>query len=103
MTSPAMTALSKRLGVSLDHRLQLGGGVVAEIAGIADGAENIDVLAAKQRQQTVLELANLADRNAVEIAVDAGVDHHDLLFHLHRREFRLFPNLRDPPTPPPPP
>src|SRR6187549_2307881 len=81
--------LSKRLGVTLDHGLQLGGGVVAEVAAVADGVEDVDVLAAQQRQQTVLEGANLADRNAVEIAVDAGIDHHDLLFHLQRRELRL--------------
>src|ERR1700738_2810274 len=80
---------SKRLGVTLDHRLELGGGVVAEIAGISDGVEDINVLAAKQRQQTVLEAANLADRNAVEIAVDAGIDHHDLFLHFQRRELRL--------------
>src|SRR4030081_669322 len=80
---------SKRLGVTFDHRLELGGGVVGKIAAIADGIENIDMLAAEQRQQTVLEFADLADRNGVEIAVDAGVDHHDLLFHLQRRELRL--------------
>src|SRR5437879_3732881 len=39
---PAMTALSKCLGVTLDHALQLGGGIVAEIAGVADGIEDID-------------------------------------------------------------
>src|SRR5258708_28727058 len=55
VTSPAMTALSKRLGVALDHSLELGGGVVAEIAGVADGDEVIVVLAAQQRQQAVLE------------------------------------------------
>src|SRR5450631_3074771 len=89
MTSPAMAALSERLGVTLDHRLQLGGGVVAEIAAIADGVEDIDVLAAQQRQQAVLEVVHLGDRDAVKVAVDAGIDHHDLLFHLQRRELRL--------------
>src|ERR1700730_3690133 len=90
MTSPAMTALSKCLGVTLDRRLQLGGGVVAEIAAVADGGEDIDVLAAQHRQQTVLEVAHLGNRNAVEIAVGAGPDHAHLLFHLQRRELRLF-------------
>ena len=31
----------------------------------------------------------MATGSGVEIAVDAGVDHHDLLFHLQRRELRL--------------
>ena len=35
----------------------------------------------------------LADRQRVEIAVDAGIDHHDLLFHLQRRELRLLQQL----------
>src|ERR1700712_3698663 len=80
---------SKRLGVAFDQRLQLGGGVDAEVAAVADGVEDVDVLAARQRQQAVLEGANLVDRNGIEIAVDAGIDHHDLLFHLQRRELRL--------------
>src|SRR5437588_10676502 len=46
---------SKRLGESLDHGLQLGGGIIAEIAGFADRVQNLDVLAAQQRQQAVLE------------------------------------------------
>src|SRR4051794_18330730 len=80
---------SKRLGESLDHGLQLGGGIVAEIAGFADRVQNLDVLAAQQRQQAVLEAAHLVDRERVEIAVGAGPDHADLLFHLQRRELRL--------------
>src|SRR5216684_7843062 len=76
---PVMTAnqanvsSSKRLGVTLDHGLQLGGGVVAEVAGVADGIEDVDVLAAQKRQQAVLEAAHLGDRKRVEIAVDAGI------------------------------
>src|SRR6202521_4014657 len=84
---------SKCLGVSLDHRLQPGGGFVAEIAGIADGVEDVDVLAAQQRQQAILELAHLGDRKRIEIAVDAGINRHDLLFHLQRRELRLLQQL----------
>src|SRR5437879_2136503 len=86
---PAMTASSKRLGESLDHRLQLGGGIVAEIAAIADRVQNFDVLAAQQRQQAVFEPAHLADRERIEIAIGTGPDHADLLFHLQRRELRL--------------
>src|SRR6266853_3202183 len=89
MTSPAMTVLSKRLGVTLDRRLQLGGNLVTEVADIADGVEDVDVLAAQQRQQAVLEGANFGDRNGVEITVGACPDHADLLFHLQRRELRL--------------
>src|SRR6266446_8543933 len=89
MTSPAMTVLSKRLGVTLDRRLQLGGGLVTEVADIADGVEDVDVLAAQQRQQAVLEGANFGDRNGVEITVGACPDHANLLFHLQRRELRL--------------
>src|SRR5207247_4233091 len=46
---PAMTASRTRLGVSLDHGFQLGGGFIAEIAGIADSVEDVDVLAPRQR------------------------------------------------------
>src|SRR6201998_1974882 len=84
-----MTELSKSLGETSDPRLKFGGGIVAEIAAVADGIEDVDVLATQQRQQAVLEAAHLGDRKRVEIAVDAGVDHHDLLFHLQRRELRL--------------
>src|SRR5882724_622421 len=90
---PAVTTLSKRLDVTLDHALQLGGGVVAEIATVADGVENVDVLAAQQRQQAILEGAHLVERKRVEIAVGAGPDHHDLLFHLQRGELRLLQQL----------
>src|SRR5947208_11253797 len=43
-SSPAMTASRKRLGVTLDHRLQLGGGIVTEVAVVANVVEYIDVL-----------------------------------------------------------
>src|SRR5882724_367805 len=88
-SSPAMTNLSKRLGKTLDHGLQFGGGVVAEVAGVADRVENVDMLAAQQRQQPVLEGAHLVERQRIEIAVGTGPDHADLLFHLQRRELRL--------------
>src|ERR1700677_1409621 len=94
---PAMTvSLCERLGVTLNHRLELGGGVVVEIAGVADGVEDVDVLAAQKRQQAVLEAAHLGNRKRIEIAVDAGIDHHDLLFHLQRRELRLLEQFGEP-------
>src|ERR1700704_2997345 len=89
-TGPAMTvSLSKRPGITLDHTLELGGGVIGKIAGVADGVEDIGVLAAKQRQQAILEGAYLGNRNSIQIAVDAGIDRNHLLFHLQRRELRL--------------
>src|SRR5580704_4927104 len=91
---PATTAKSsKRLGEFLDHRLQLGGGIVTEVAAVANGVEDLDMLAAQRRQQTVLERPHLVERKRVEIAVGAGPDHADLLFHLQRRELRLLQQL----------
>jgi len=75
--------------VTFDHAPQLAGEIVGEIAAITDAVEDLDVLAAQQRQQAVLEGADLAERQRVEIAVGAGPDHADLLFHLQRRELRL--------------
>src|SRR5205823_8478518 len=88
-TSPAMTALSKRLGVTFDHTLQLATEIVGEIAAVTNAVEDLDVLAAQQRQQAILESTHLVDRERIEIAVGAGPDHADLLFHLQRRELRL--------------
>src|SRR5260370_31440889 len=88
-SSPAMTALSKRLGVTFDHALQLPGEIVGEIAAVTNAVEDLDVLATQQRQQTVFESAHLVERQRIEIAVGTGPDHADLLFHLQRRELRL--------------
>src|SRR6185437_4584502 len=51
------------------------------------------MLATQQRQQTVLESLDLVERQRIEIAVGAGPDHADLLFHLQRRELRLLQKL----------
>src|SRR5260370_39141521 len=85
--------LRKRLGVTLAQRLQLGGGVVVEVAGIAYGIEDIALLAAQQRQQAILEPTQLGNWKRIEIAVGAGPDPHALLFHLQRRELRLLREL----------
>src|SRR5260370_452627 len=69
------------------------GRAVVEVAGIAYGIEDIDLLAAQQRQQAILELTHLGNWKRIEIAVGAGPDHHDLLFHLQRRELRLLQEL----------
>src|SRR5665213_596064 len=82
-------SLRKRLGETFDRRFQLGGGVIRKIAALADGIEDVGILAAQQRQQAVLEGAYLVERKRIEIAVGAGPDHADLLFHLQRRELRL--------------
>ena len=44
-------------------------------------------------QDPVLEGAHAVDRDRIEIAVHAGVDHAGLLFHLERRELRLLQQL----------
>src|SRR6185503_6495817 len=80
---------SKRLGEAFDCALQLAGEIVGEIAAVTNAVEDLDVLAAQQRQQAVFEGANLVERERIEIAVGAGPDHADLLFHLQRRELRL--------------
>src|SRR5262245_29862862 len=82
-------ASGEALGVAFDHRLELGGGIVREVAAVTDRVEDIGILAAPERQQPVLERANLVERKRIQIAVGAGPDHADLLFHLQRRELRL--------------
>src|SRR5262245_53653107 len=86
-------ALRERLREALDHRLQLRGGVVRQIAAVADRVEDVGVLAAQKRQQAVLERAHLVERERIEITVGAGPDHANLLFHLQRRELRLLQEL----------
>lgn len=44
------------------------------------------MLGAQGAEELLLEGADLAHRKLVEVAVDAGVDHRDLLFHLQRLE-----------------
>src|ERR1700678_751178 len=85
----ATTSLSERLDEALDHALQLGRGIVRKIAAVTNGVEDLDVLAPQRRQQPVFERPHLVERKRVEIAVGAGPDHADLLFHLQRRELRL--------------
>ena len=48
------------------------------------------------RQQALLECLHTVDRERIEIAVDAGIDDDDLLFHLQRRELRLLEQLGQP-------
>jgi len=52
------------------------------------------VLGTEDGQEAPLELADLADRQLIEIAVDAGEDDGDLLLDLERRELRLLEEAR---------
>jgi hypothetical protein len=80
--------LRKRLGIGIDHALELGGGRIVEIAGLADGLEEIALLAAQQSQQPILERPYPVDRDRIEIAVDPGIDHADLRQGRFRGQFR---------------
>src|SRR5687767_1702173 len=81
--------LRERLGVALDNVLELRFRVARQVLRSADGFEEIGVLATQEREQTILEGAHPVEGQGVEIAIHAGVDHGDLLFHLQRRELRL--------------
>src|SRR6185503_590485 len=74
----------ERLRVAVDHALELGRIGIREVAALADAVEQICVLRAHQRQQPAFEGAHTADVHRIKIAVDAGIDHADLLFHLQR-------------------
>src|SRR6516162_71789 len=85
--------LRERSRVAFDRGLELGGGGLAEVAAGADLLENLRLLVAQQRQQTLLEGAHPRDRDRIEIAVDARIDDADLLLHLERGELRLLEQL----------
>src|SRR5512147_2532301 len=74
----------ERLGVAVDHGLEFGRIGIRQVAALADAVEQIDVLAAQQRQQPAFERPHAGDVDRIEIAVDAGINHADLLFHLQR-------------------
>src|SRR5262245_17509250 len=78
--------LGERPGIFLDRGLELAGGGVIEIAAVTDRIQDVAMLRADQREQSLLEGAYPFDRNRIEIAVDAGIDDDDLLLHLERRE-----------------
>src|SRR6516162_6224419 len=97
MAWPSPTSPSRKgLSVALDRGLELGAGRVVEIARLADSAENVSMLAAQRSKQAIFERAHAIDRYSVEVAVDAGIDGADLLFHLQRRELRLLEEFRQP-------
>src|SRR5690348_5805341 len=70
------------LGHLLNYALELGGGSVGQVLAVADVVEDAGVLAPEIQQESLLEGLDLVERHRIAIAVDAGVDHADLLFHL---------------------
>src|SRR5690606_37354131 len=89
-----MMALS-RVGLLdvIESSLELSTRIVAQGLLAGDGGEQRSVFATQRRQHRLLEVADLADRNAVEIAIGAGKDHRNLLFHLERGELGLLEQL----------
>src|SRR5262245_62402973 len=81
------------LGVAVNQALELGRVRIRKVAAFADAVEQIGVLAAQQRQEPALERSHASDVDRVKIAVDAGVDHTNLLLHLQRRKLRLLEKL----------
>src|SRR4051794_32826105 len=88
--------LRKCLRIRVDRSLELGSGGVVEVFAVADGVEEALVLGTHQHQQAILERAHPIDRDRVEVAVDAGINGDDLLFHLQRGELRLLEQLGQP-------
>src|SRR3546814_8236774 len=78
-----------RLGASVERRLELCLDIVRQGLLGADRIENVRAFRTKIGEQALLELADIADGNLVEIAVHAGKYHGDLFFRLERRELRL--------------
>src|SRR3546814_4853536 len=79
----------KCLGETLDRRLELGFRIVGKLLLVADRVQNARMSGLHIAQELFLETADIRDRQLVEIAVDAGIDHDDLLFDLERRELGL--------------
>src|SRR5262245_23322583 len=88
-----MPPSSECLGVAVDHALELGPIGIRKVSTLADAIEEIGVLAAQQRQQPAFEWSHACGVNRIKIAVDASVDHADLLLHLQRRKLRLLEKL----------
>src|SRR5690606_1509289 len=81
------------LGECVDLGLELGAQIVRQRLLLADRVQHRLAVRAHVRQQALLELRHLVDGEVVEVAVDAGEDHRDLLFRLQRRELRLLEQL----------
>src|SRR4029079_6430211 len=73
------------LGVTVDQAFELGRIGILQVAALADAVEQIGVLGAQQRQRPAFERTHTGNFHRIEIAVDAGVDHANLLLHLERR------------------
>src|SRR5690606_32944196 len=89
-----MMALS-RVGLLdvIESSLELSARIVAQGLLAGDGGEQRRIFATQRRQHRLLEITDLVDRNAIEIAVGAGKDHRNLLFHLERAELGLLQQL----------
>src|SRR5262245_19012405 len=89
-----MTLTSRKsAGVFVDDVLELAPVGVRKIAALSDAVEQARMLRPQQSQKAVLERTHAQNVERVEIPVDAGVDHADLLFHLQRRELGLLEKL----------
>src|ERR1043166_2780932 len=66
-STSSLRPLRERLRVALDHVLELGGEIVAEVARVADAVEQVAVLRAQRAQQPVLERAHAVDRDRIEV------------------------------------
>src|SRR5262249_37059173 len=86
--------LCERLCIVVDRGLELASDRVVKVAAGANGLQDIGVLGMDQMQQSGFERAYAIDRKCVEVPIDAGIDHDDLLFHLQRRELRLLEQFR---------
>src|SRR5690606_27960445 len=73
----------------VDRCLELALEVIGDGLLVADALEHVLVLGAQRSEKTFFELANLVDSQLVEIAVNTGENHGNLLFRLQRRELRL--------------
>src|SRR5690606_41662108 len=93
LQSACVQGSGEGLGESVDLGLELGAQIVRQRLFLADAVENFLADRAQMRQQALLEAADIGDGELVEIAVDAGEDHRDLLFGLERRELRLLEQL----------
>src|SRR5579875_2485872 len=69
---------------------------VRELAGVADRRQQLRRVGAQELAQLGLEPTHLGDRDAVDEAPGAGVDHEDLLLHRHRVVLRLLEQLGEP-------
>src|SRR5262245_45400641 len=91
--SEGMGYSRKGVGEFVDGSLELFAGFLGNLVGVADRGEDVRMLGAHEAQKLVLEAPDRGDGKRIEIAVHAGINHHDLLLDSHRRELRLLQKL----------